>query len=320
MDNGFNPIEIYESDQSERDNSMQNVTRLNYDEINLITKKIHDESEDFAQLHASTRQKMASLRSEWEGEAADKFFEQMEVSLLPAIKKLSQGLVTAQDVINNIAKTIQEADQETASFFKSGEDFGAGAFGGALGAGAVGLAAGGEDFGAGKFGQAGNDTPAGSTAAAGVPGAQAGSASSSSGIEFAKTATETPQEAAKTEAAATAAAEGGGGGGGGAGGSGLSGDLKGLGLGLGGQPASNASVGGSAGGAESLPDHNFGSSGSSGAGSGGQGSGGGSSAGSGGGQATPAGNEGVAAGVAGVAGSAAVGAAAKVLKDKKDNG
>ena len=57
----------------------KNAFQLNYDEMTSIAKKFKDEGEDFARLHATTRQKVRDLYKEWEGEGADKFFDEMEI-------------------------------------------------------------------------------------------------------------------------------------------------------------------------------------------------------------------------------------------------
>jgi|GEM_PF-7126178 len=49
---------------------MSKSTRLQYDEITQITKKLQDEGEQVAQLQTSTRQKLDALRTEWVGTAA----------------------------------------------------------------------------------------------------------------------------------------------------------------------------------------------------------------------------------------------------------
>jgi len=302
---------------------MSTTTRVNYDELTLISKKFHDEGEDAAQIHSTTHQKITALRSEWVGDAADKFFEEMEGELLPAVKRLSLALIAAQDAANNIMKTIYEADGETTSFFKDG-----------LG--------GGDDFGASKFGDAlGDPSGQGDNTASGTGGLPGDSSQVPAGTDSTNPASvhmETPvahpsgkdlapfrtedigttaETPPTTPTPAAAGAGGGGGGGGGGSSQGLQGDLKNLGAGLGGAPANSAFVGGASGGAESLPDHSFGAGGSSsGGGDSAQSPAGGSSSGN---PTTPSeGGGAAAAGAAGVAGSAAVGAAAKILKEKQD--
>jgi WXG100 family type VII secretion target len=154
--------------------------QLNYDQLASIAKKFREEGEDIAQLHSVTRQRVRDLHKEWIGDAADKFFDEMETELLPAVQRLAQALFQTQDVTGEIMKIIQEADEETAGYFRdqlSGDDFGASLFGSALdgaqagpdsGAGRFGEALGSvqggdasapEDFGAGKFGEAVGGVP-----------------------------------------------------------------------------------------------------------------------------------------------------------------
>jgi WXG100 family type VII secretion target len=302
---------------------MSTTTRINYDELTLISKKFHNEGEDAAQIHSTTHQKISALRSEWVGEAADKFFEEMEGELLPGVKRLSLALVAAQDAVNNIMKTIYEADGETASYFKdglgAGEDFGASKFGDALGD----LPGQGENTTGGTGGLPGDSgssqTPGSTDPTSTNPdgtGAPTGAYDTKALEPFKTEQSETTTETTPPEPAAASTGAGGGGGGGSSS-QGLQGDLKNLGAGLGGVPANNAFVGGASGGAESLPDHSFGSAGASNAGSSTPQSpaGGASNAGQ---TASSDGGGAAAAGAAGVAGSAAIGAAAKILKEKQD--
>src|SRR5215467_9850310 len=134
-----------------------NNFQLNYDETASIAKRFKDEGEDIARLHSETRQRVRDLTKEWIGEGADKFFEEMETVLLPALQRLSVALFHTQDVTHEIMKIIQNADEETANYFKDqagGDDFGAGKFGDALNGLGGGQGQGPNDFGAGKFGDA----------------------------------------------------------------------------------------------------------------------------------------------------------------------
>src|SRR5574342_272732 len=145
--------------------------QLNYDQLTSIAKKFKDEGEDIARLHSVTRQRVRDLHSEWVGEAAEKFFEEMETELLPAVQRLAQALFLSQDVTGDIIKIIQDADEETAGYFRnqlSGDDFGASLFGRAMD-GLQGGPTAPEDFGAAKFGEA-LDHPAPGPGDSGTPG------------------------------------------------------------------------------------------------------------------------------------------------------
>lgn len=303
---------------------MSRILQLKYDELDAIVKTFNGEGEDFAQLLTATRLRLQNLRKDWAGEAAEKFFAEMEQDLLPALMRVSKAHFFAQDVLMKIVKIIREADEENANFFKnefqSGEDFGASGFEAVLGrvpgdSGEGGL---GGDFGASEF-EAVTQRPE-------VPGSETGntqtpSPESSSGSQEFERGGGGDQEGGKgggkTPETQTTPARGGGGGGSSAASSqGLRGDLKGMGAGMVDQTSQLASVGSRA--PEDLPDHLFGSGGSGGGATPSSPSpapGGGSS-----GEAVQTSSPGTGAaavGVAGVAGSAAAGAAAKAIKDAK---
>jgi len=296
---------------------MPNISQVNYEESGLIAKNLHADGDDLVQLYSQTRQHMQALRSEWAGDAAEAFFEEMEAELLPALQRVSGALFMSEEILNKIMNIIHQADEATAGYFNSdlNDDFGAGLFGGALGGvigGALGGTTGGDDFGAGQFENAlgagdsatpGQDTPppAGTTPPESIPVAPTGQPAA---------ATTTPPPAA-TPPAADSGGGGGGGGGGSAGGQGIQGDLKGLGTGVG---SNVQQVSGAGAGPQAMPDHVY--DGSSGASSGS----GASQPGPGGGGAPQEQSTGGAAGVAGAAGvlGAAAAGAAKILKNDQN--
>jgi WXG100 family type VII secretion target len=296
---------------------MPNISQLNYEEASSIAKNIHNDGDDLVQLHSQTRQRVHALRSEWIGEAADAFFEEMESELLPAMQRVSGALFLGEEILNKIMKIIHEADEETAQYFKSDldGDFGAGLFGSALG-GVLGEVVGGDDFGASKFeealptegenpptaGQGDSSQAGGTTADSATPPVQLYMDKENPSADTAST--ETPP--AETETAATG---GGGSGGGGDSSQGMQGDLKGLGSGVGGTAQQISSA---AGGQPGMPDHVY--EGSSGGSSGAALSQPGPASGSGGPGEQSSGGVAGAVGAAGVLGAAAAGAA-KVLKN-----
>lgn len=305
---------------------MSKIVQLKYDELNGIVKKFNSEGEDFAQLATTTRQRLQDLRKDWMGDAAEKFFAEMEQDLLPALTRVSKALFLSQDVLMQVTKIIRETDEENANFFKNalqgGDDFGAAGFesalGGLQGSGSDSGGLGG-DFGASSFesaaeglGDGSGSGEAGEFGPAPAAGLSAITSDFTQGIEL-----ESQKEGEEKPPETETAPAGGGGGGGGAGSSqGLQGDLKNMGVGLVDQTPQTSSAGSGA--PQDLPDHLFGEGGS-GAGSAPQpaGPGGGSAA---SGEPASAGGNKAAAGIAGVVGSAAVGAAAKAIKDaKKDD-
>jgi WXG100 family type VII secretion target len=293
----------------------KNTFQLNFDELTSITKIFKDEGEDIARLHSSTRQRVRDMHKEWIGEAADKFFEEMETELLPALQRLTQALIHSQDATNEIMKIIRDADEETAGYFRdqlSGDDFGAAQFGAALEGLQRGRTAA-DDFGAGKFGEA-----LGSVSGGGSPSSPADSGGAkfgeaAGGGQSAGEQRDGSQQPEKGEMETETTPAGGGSGGGSESSQGLQGDLKKMGAGLGSQAPQSASAGGGSG--TKMADHVYSSGSSSGPGDKSQSATGGGT--SGGGE-QPSPEEGAgAAGAAGVAGAAAAGGAAKVIKDKQ---
>ena len=317
-----------------------NFFQLNYDESVTIAKNFKDEGEDIARLHSKTRQRVQDLYKEWIGEGADKFFEEMETILLPALQRLSLALFHTQDITNQIMKIIQNADEETASYFKDqvvGDDFGTRKFGDALNG--LGRGQGSDDFGAGKFGDAlGVQTGGGSSSddfgaskfgdAAGGNNANSNdvnagqhhdqNSAQGGGHDHSNQNQKDQKQKDSPPQTNTKSTSGGGGGSS----QGLKGSLKDMGAGLGSVTPQNAESGGGGGAGIStpMPDHLYSDDGSSNSGGSGlqTNSGGGSS--SAGQSASGCGA--AAAGVAGAGAAAAGGGAAKVLrgKKKKDSG
>lgn len=317
-----------------------NTFQLNYEEMTSIAKKFKDNGEDVVRLHSETRQRVRDLHKEWIGEAAEKFFEEMETELLPALQRLSLALFQTQDVSNEIMKIIQGADEETAGYFKdqlSGDDFGAGRFGAALND----LQSGGEadDFGAGKFGEVVGTPADGGTSSSddfgaskfgeatpGQPGHESTSNEPGSAQQHNTNSSQDggggsdkhqKDQPAETPTDTKPTSGGGGGGSTSSSTQGLQGDLKNMGAGLSDVAQQNAESGIGPGGGSStdMPDHIYSDSGASN---------------TGGTQPQPteiaSGNTdqpapsggGAAAGVAGSVGVAAAGGAAKLIKEQKN--
>jgi WXG100 family type VII secretion target len=296
---------------------MAHITQVNYEESGLISKGLHSEGDDIVQLSSQTRQRVHALHSEWVGDAADAFFEEMESELLPALQRVSGALFLGEEILNKVMKIIHEADEETAQFFKNdlGGDFGADLFGAAVGAALGGALGGGDDFGAGKFEEALSPEEGGQPSSGGEgTGEETVPMNTNPTMDMQPPTDETPvTETPPTETETPAG--GGGGGGGGDSSQGLQGDLKGLGTGVGGVVQQ---TGAASGGPPSMPDHIF--EGTSGGATGGATSQPGPGGGSGSQEQSSGGGIAGAAGAAGVLGAAAAGAAKVLKNDNNDQG
>lgn len=97
---------------------MSKILALNYDEVLSFTKQFRDEGEDIVQLYSNTRQRMHLLRDEWSGEAADVFYKEMELELLPALQRVSEALFLCNQVLTKVMKITHSAEEETVGFFE----------------------------------------------------------------------------------------------------------------------------------------------------------------------------------------------------------
>lgn len=97
---------------------MAGTTKVNYDEMQAIIKSLQGEEEEMKMLLSQTRSKVEALHNnQWIGQGADKFFGEMESTVLPKMEKLVMALDVAGRVANQIMQTIHQADEDTKGFF-----------------------------------------------------------------------------------------------------------------------------------------------------------------------------------------------------------
>ena len=128
---------------------MVDILQLKYDELRTIAKQVRDSGEDFTMLHAKTRDRVHDLNGMWMGDAADKFFEEMEIKYLPPLQRTAMALFAMQDVLLKIIRLIYDSDQETVGYFKRDLDQFGGSLTGAIGGSAgvdIGIGIGGPPF------------------------------------------------------------------------------------------------------------------------------------------------------------------------------
>jgi WXG100 family type VII secretion target len=99
---------------------MARIRKLQYDELSGIVQKFRGEQQEIEALLKQTKGKVESLHNnQWVGEGSDKYFNEMEGQLLPAVSRLVGALGHAADVAQKIADTIRRHDEETKSFFNN---------------------------------------------------------------------------------------------------------------------------------------------------------------------------------------------------------
>jgi len=99
---------------------MAGTTQVNYDDMQGIVKSMKNEEEEIMALLKQTKSKVESLHgNQWVGDAADRFFHEMEQVVMPAMARLAHALGVGADVAQEIMNIINQADQETQSFFNN---------------------------------------------------------------------------------------------------------------------------------------------------------------------------------------------------------
>jgi WXG100 family type VII secretion target len=97
---------------------MANTQQINYDEMQAIIKALESEEEEIKVLFNQTKSMTESLHGgQWIGEAADKFFNEMEGFVLPRTTRMIMALNTAGNVAKQIMQIIHQADEECKGFF-----------------------------------------------------------------------------------------------------------------------------------------------------------------------------------------------------------
>lgn len=99
---------------------MAGTVQVNYDEMQGIIKLLQQEENELRALLQQTKGKVESLHgNQWVGQGADKFFQEMEGTVLPAMGRMVYALDVAGNVAKQIINTIHNADEGTKSFFSN---------------------------------------------------------------------------------------------------------------------------------------------------------------------------------------------------------
>ena len=94
--------------------------KCDYDAMQGISKQFLTDQNDISNLLNQTKSKVETLHGNlWMGEAADKFFAEMENTVLPSLSRLVNALGRASEVTLKVSDTIRQADEETKTFFSN---------------------------------------------------------------------------------------------------------------------------------------------------------------------------------------------------------
>jgi len=98
---------------------MAKLRRVHYDDMNAIVKSFRSEQAEIEALLKQTKSKVDSLHNnQWVGQGSDKFFNEMESQVIPAVGKLSHALGYSADTAQKIHEVIHRHDEECKKFVK----------------------------------------------------------------------------------------------------------------------------------------------------------------------------------------------------------
>jgi len=96
----------------------EQTIQVDHDQMASISQRFGDQSDQVrAQYDKIMHQLDVLKQGAWIGQNADKCFEIMEGTLLPAVQRLSKALDQASSTTREVAKMMRDADEETKGLF-----------------------------------------------------------------------------------------------------------------------------------------------------------------------------------------------------------
>jgi WXG100 family type VII secretion target len=91
---------------------MAEKIQVKYEELDQLISQIHEQADQSRRVFKKVQSQTTALATSWQGEGADRFQREMEDMVLPAIKRLSISLETAEDTLGRVKEVFLEAEQE----------------------------------------------------------------------------------------------------------------------------------------------------------------------------------------------------------------
>jgi len=99
---------------------MADRTELDYQQMEQIIRLFQKEEADIRKLLQGMNQRADQLSSEsWSGRGSQKFHQEMEGLVLPALNRLVHALDQAGNVSRQIVQTYRQAEEEAGNSFKN---------------------------------------------------------------------------------------------------------------------------------------------------------------------------------------------------------
>jgi len=97
---------------------MPAMIRVDYEQLDQVAALAGQEASNMAELYMRINEGVEQLRGGWGGDAAAKFFDEMDSFVMPNLKKLYDAFDSAQSQIKTISQKFSEAEQQASGKLK----------------------------------------------------------------------------------------------------------------------------------------------------------------------------------------------------------
>ncbi len=102
---------------------MEGKIQYNYDELQAVIGEFQELSSSLQQTANRIMQKEEALRGGgWQGQGADKFYQEMDDKVLPALKKAAMAMETAADRVKKKMDTMRAMEDQLKSIMSAFAD------------------------------------------------------------------------------------------------------------------------------------------------------------------------------------------------------
>ncbi len=98
---------------------MADEIRADYDQLKQVATRFSNQEAMTREMINIVNRGMQPLEAgSWIGRGSDAFFNEMNGEVMPAAHRLMQALAEASSVVQQIAQTVEAAEEEAAALFK----------------------------------------------------------------------------------------------------------------------------------------------------------------------------------------------------------
>lgn len=98
---------------------MADEVKADYEQLEQVATRFRNQADEIQQMLTQVRNSMQKLEPDWKGRGSNAFFQEMEHKVLPGVARLHRALQEANKVTKDIVQTMQQADDDASSPFRS---------------------------------------------------------------------------------------------------------------------------------------------------------------------------------------------------------